>query len=248
MSSLDRMLGVLDLFSESRTGIQSNDVSDLLTCSQATAYRYLRSLCASGFLSQGQEGFYTLGSRIIELDRLLRKTDPLLTNARVVMSELSAQWDLNMMLCSYYKDKVMCADIVGSNETLQVTYERGKPIPLFRGAMAKVILANLSPYQLKNLMLEHGGEIQQAGLGDNWKIFRGNLNKIRKMGSCVTRAEVIKDLIGVAAPIFNKEARVLGSIVFVISDKELKHHGEDALRAAIVQAAENVTHAISMAK
>lgn len=245
MTSLDRMLGILDLFSESRASIQSDDVMALENCSRATAYRYLRSLCASGVLAPAPQGSYVLGSRIIELDRLLRKTDPLLTGAREIMAELSGRHGLNMMLCSYYRDRVMCVDTVWPDTSLDLMYERGRPMPMFHGAMAKVILANLSPYQLRNLMLEHADEIRKAGLGDNWKEFRQFLNKIRRDGTCRSHGEVIPNLVGVAAPVFDSEDRVLGSIVFVVTVEQLNTAGEDYLRVEIQAASKRVTAAIT---
>ena len=241
MTSLDRMLGILDLFSEDQSSIQSDDVIALINCSRATAYRYLRSLCASGILAQAPEGRYVLGSRIIEFDRLLRKTDPLLTSASPVMDEVSKRLNLNMMLCSYYHDRVMCVDTAWPDKTTELTYERGRPMPMFFGARAKAILAHLSPYQIRNLMLEHSDEIKAAGLGNNWKEFRGALNKIRREGTCYSYAEVMPDLIGVAAPVFDAEDRVLGSIVFVVTPDRLQTVGEAYLREQIAIAAQRIT-------
>jgi DNA-binding IclR family transcriptional regulator len=69
------------------------------------------------------------------------------------------------MLCSFYGDKVMCADLAWPDRSIDEIYERGRPMPLFHGAMAKIVLANLTPYQLRSIMLWHGERIREAGLG-----------------------------------------------------------------------------------
>lgn len=241
MTSLDRMLNILDLFREDRFQIQSDDVVALAQCSRATAYRYLRSLCACGLLAPAPGGTYVLGSRVIEMDRLLRRSDPLLTCSREVMAQCSQRTGLNMMLCSHYRNQVMCVDTEWTDNSVELLYERGKPMPMFRGAMAKVILANLSPYQLKNLMLEHAQDIHSSGLGQNWKEFKSKLNAIRRQGVCVSNSEVMPNLMGIAAAVFDHEGRVIGSVVFVVRPEQAEKLGVESLCAQIRSAAESIS-------
>jgi hypothetical protein len=131
MSSLDKMLGILGLFSEQRTRIRLEDVTELTQASRATAYRYLQSLTEAGLLAPATGGTHALGPRIVELDRLMRMTDPLLTGAAGPLRELAARLDTNVMLCSYYGDKVMCVDLVWPDRTVDQAYERGRPMPMF---------------------------------------------------------------------------------------------------------------------
>ena len=137
---------------------------------------------------------------MIELDRLLRQSDPLLVSARDPIRKASHRLNVNVMLCSYYGDNVMCADLAWPDRSIEQIYERGRPLPMFRGAMAKVILANLTPYQLRNMMLWHADEIREAELGRNWDEFRSRMAQLRKDGFCVTRAEVFPGLVGISSP------------------------------------------------
>ena len=79
MSSFANGLRILDLFMEGRISVHVDDVVKMLASSKATAYRYLGFLCDAGLLSPTSGGTYVLGPRIIELDRLMRISDPLLT-------------------------------------------------------------------------------------------------------------------------------------------------------------------------
>ncbi|WP_313464024.1 helix-turn-helix domain-containing protein, partial [Achromobacter sp.] len=182
MSTPDRMLSILDLFRDGTTAAFQEDVMAHLECSRATAYRYLKSLTESGLLAPTAGGAYVLGSRIIELDRHLRQHDPLMRAARDVMRATGDELHANLMLCSYYGDKVLCVDRYWTDNSIESSYARGRPFPMFRGATAKPILANLPPYQLRNLMLWHAAEIREAGLGDDWDAFRANLKRLRTAG------------------------------------------------------------------
>lgn len=247
MNSLEKMLGILDLFDDERVGFQLDDAVAVTGASRATAYRYLQALSAAGLIAPATGGTYVLGSRVIELDRLVRRTDPLSTGGLPIMQEASARLGLNMLLCSYYGDKVMCAEVVWPDRSVRQAYERGRKMPMFRGAMAKLILAHLTPYQLRNMMLWHADEIRAAGLGDNWEEFRSAMARIRREGSCVTRGEVVRRLIGIGAPVFDGERRILGSIVFAVPEKRCAELGEAALRAEIITIAERISAAAGQA-
>lgn len=244
MSSLDKMLGILGLFRENRTRIWLEDVIELTEASRATAYRYLQSLTDAGLLAPATGGTHALGPRIIELDRLMRMTDPLLTQAAVPLRDLSAALSANVMLCSYYGDKVMCVDLVWPDSTVPQAYERGRPMPMFRGAMAKTILAHLPPYHLRNIMAWHGAEIRAAGLGESWDEFRSQMAKLRRAGVVVTRAEVVPHLIGLGAPLFDRDQRVLGSLVLAIPEKRFDMEGIEVFANRLSEAADQINTAI----
>jgi DNA-binding IclR family transcriptional regulator len=241
MSSFDKALGIFDLFREGKISVQVEDVVQLTGSSRATAYRYLASLCDAGFLSPTSRGTHVLGPRIIALDRLMRISDPLLTAGQRVLQETSRQFGLNMLLASYYRDSIMCVDIAWPDLSIVQNYERGRPMSLFHGAMAKVILAHLSPYQLRNLALHHAQDIREAGLGDDWPAFRSEMAALAREGSCITHGELVQGALGISAPVFDPDRRLLGSITFAMSEARLAASNEQALRQLIVNASQRIT-------
>ena len=235
------MLSILDLFRDDTTTVFQEGVMAHLECSRATAYRYLKSLTESGLLTPTAGGAYVLGSRIIELDRHLRQHDPLMRAARDVMRAVGDELHANLMLCSYYGDKVMCVDRYWPDTSIESSYARGRPFPMFRGATAKPILANLPPYQLRNLMLWHANEIRSAGLGENWDQFRANLKQLRAAGVYVSHGEVDRGLLGIGAAIFSPEQKVVGSLVFITSEARTPPKRLALLQERIQSAARQVS-------
>ncbi len=245
MSSLANGLRILDLFMEGRISVHVDDVVKMLASSKATAYRYLGFLCDAGLLSPTSGGTYVLGPRIIELDRLMRISDPLLTSGREVMREVSAHTGLNMLLSSYYRDSIMCVDIAWPDHSIPPNYERGRPMSLFKGAMAKIILAHLSPYQLRNVALNHAPEIRAAGLGEDWKAFRTEMARLVREGYSVTAAELMPGSLGVGAPVFDPDGKILGSVTFAIPEARFRVADQDELRRWITDAAARITALIA---
>ena len=86
-----------------------------------------------------------------------------------------------------------------------------------------------APRTLKALFAHHAGEIADAGLGESFEEFRRGLAAIRRAGVSVSRGEIDPGRIGVAAPIFDKDRAVLGSLSVALPAA----HADDALvRAA----------------
>lgn len=247
-SSLDKMLGIFSLFNDQQPTVGQEEVVTLLDCSRATAYRYLKSLCGAGLLAPASAGSYVLGPRIIEFDRLLRRHDPLLVAARPIIERVSDRQQANVMLCSYYDDKVMCIDRIWPDDSVVSSYERGRPMPMFLGATAKSILANLSDYQQKKLMLTHGREIREAGLGADWEEFRARLRECRKAGVYVSHGEVDGGRIGIGAPVFGTQGRVAGSFVFILSASRTSSRRIGELAAEAKAAAAQISTRLQAAR
>lgn len=240
MNSIDKTLSILNLFTDQTSAITPEDVEMLTGVSRSSAYRYIQSLVDVGLLTQVASGSYGLGARILELDRLHRNSDHLLAAARGPMERISAKRGLNMILSRYYGNRVVCSHTVWPNPNLTQIYERGRPLPLFYGAMAKVILANLGAYQLRNLMLRHVDEIRKAGLGDDWKELRSNMMRLRKQGTCVTHAEITPESVGVAAALIEATGNVIGSVAFAVPRDEFERLDETDLRQDILDTATEI--------
>jgi DNA-binding IclR family transcriptional regulator len=222
-SSLERMLRVLDIFTEANPIWAVDDMGAALGYTRSTVYRYVRELADADLLFQVEAGRYALGSRIITWDRQLRVSDPLVRAAKQLESELP-QWSAHQvwLVCRLFKNQVVCIHQSGGL-TDEVSYARGTPRPLFMGATSKAILAHLGARQHSQLFLENPELIRQSNLGQTWEEFRRSLQRIRRRGFVITAAEVDAGFYGLAAPLFDGDGRVVGSISCV---RPLEEHDE----------------------
>lgn len=215
MSSLDKMLAIMAVFDDDTLAVDVAQVATITGASRATAYRYLQALTKAGLLTHGPEGSYVIGSRAVELARLKTENDPLVAAARHKIRYHAHELGVNVMLCSFYGDRVMCADSVWSGETPAV-YRPGHAIPIFRGAMGKVILAHLPVPRLRSIYRMNAGAIRASGLGDTPEGFLAAMRAIRDAGVVTTCGEVVAGLVGIAAPVFAPDGQVMGSIVYAL--------------------------------
>jgi len=224
-SSVARMLDILDLFTPTTTKVQVDEVGQLLGVGRSTSYRYFQELCDSGLLVQQGKGWYTLGSRVIELEQLLQLSDPLLNAGKTVMTDmLDICQNRTLLLCTLFKDRVLCIHQIGpdhithNNEKMPIYRGRGSALPLFQGAGSQIILAHLVPHQIRSMYLLRQDEITAAGLGTSWKEFRTNLTMIRKQGFVTTVGKLNPRVLALAVPINNYAGQITGSLLLLCNN------------------------------
>ena len=88
-NSADRILSVLNLFTDGNLEWTAEQLMDELGYSRPTMYRYLRSLRDAGLLISTSNSILTLGPRVVEMDFLIRKSDPLVTFGKVHIHQLA---------------------------------------------------------------------------------------------------------------------------------------------------------------
>src|SRR3954471_17499805 len=214
-TSGDRLLAALALFTIERPRWTVEAAAEELGVSSTTTYRYFKQLTQTGLISPVAGAGYTLGPAIVQMDRQIQATDPMLTAARGVMVDLIAHAPegSTVLLCRLFHDRVMCMhQVMGRGPQEPVSYERGRLMPLYRGATSRIILAHLPTRSLKSLFQHHADEITAAGLGHTFDEFRTTLAAVRRAGVCVSHGEIDSGRTGIAAPIFDRERGVLGSL------------------------------------
>ena len=194
-----------------------------LELSMSSAYRHVAALAESGLLTTVVSGRYVLGPAIIQYDRQIQLTDPLLRSAQQVMPDLLRYAPENalVVLCRRYRDTVLCVHQLAKGPALPgVSFERGRPMPVFLGSTAKIILAYVPARDLRRIYQDNTAAIKAANLGTSWEEFTASLAVIRKARHVIAFAEVDPDRLGIAAPLLDSGRRILGSITLVTSTAE----------------------------
>jgi len=225
MSTADRLLNVLELFTMDRPEWSVEEAASELGMTRSTAYRYFKSLVDAGLIAAHTPSRYTLGPAIIRYDRQLRLLDPLIVSATPVMRRLARQLGPHVwvLLCRLYRHEVLCVhqetldppDLASDFERQPVSYGRGQPMPLHRGAPSKVILANMNFRLVRPIYYENPGAMASVGLGESWTEVKRSLRALRNAGAVVTKGELQGGMQGIALPIFEEEV-VIGSLSIVM--------------------------------
>jgi len=222
VSTSDRLLAVLGLFTIEQPEWTVEAGAKQLGLAVSTAYRYFRSLSGAGLIITFSTGRYVLGPAITQYDRQMRLLDPLITNALPTMKRLAelAPPRTVILLCRLYRNQVMCVhQEFAERPDFAVSYERGRPMPLFRGASSKIILAHMGSRAVKALYAHFHAEMARFGLGASWGEVKQRLRELRTAGVAITQAELDPGMTGIAAPVLAAEGTVVGSISMAIPVK-----------------------------
>jgi DNA-binding IclR family transcriptional regulator len=246
----ERVLALLGLFSEARPAWTVEEIAEALGIGLSTAYRLVGTLTETGWLHATSPGRYGLGPAVIRADRLARRSDPLLRVAGPVMQRLAEQLPpgSTLVLARLFGDHVMCVEQLSTpGPQPPISYERGRPMPLFRGAAGKALLGHLSPARLRRLHAAHAAAIADGRLGQDLAEFLAACARIRRDGYAMTVGEVDPGRCGIGAPVLSPERRLLGSLGAALSD-QVQPTKLCASRAAIIAAARELSDGLGEAE
>jgi DNA-binding IclR family transcriptional regulator len=241
--SIDRLSQVLDLFDDAQGLVSVDTIASALSLTRSTTYRTVQALVEIGMLDRVSDEGFSLGPRIMELYRHLQLGSPLLSAARPVMIALASEAAKGtaVLLCRAYRDRVMCMHqemTYGPQEP--VSYQVGRPMPLYSGASSITVLAALDRKRLNQLYARDQSQIGQAGLGATADEFIMRLKAIRKIGHHVSRGEVDRGRIGVAASFVEPGQRIIGSVSLVLSQDQASDLDVSRARVQVVAGAHDI--------
>ncbi|UFH51245.1 IclR family transcriptional regulator [Pseudomonas sp. KNUC1026] len=241
MSSLSKMLSVLDLFGPHSLRLDADTIAARMGLSRATVYRYVKDLCEAGLITRLPGSLYGLGPRIVELDWMMRQYDPLLIAGRELMHALSDETGLAIFTSVYYDGHIINTYIAEPKGRFDFAFGRGHPLPLFRGAQSKVLVAHQNGRRLKRLYDEQIQPHEGATL--DWATFNRECRRIRKDGHCTTHDELNAGLTGIAAPIFQQGAQeILGALAAVGTSANFKLLRQETVLEMLMDTAQRIAH------
>ena len=218
MSRTLKVLQLLRLYDERHPVLRAEEIAHGLGVSLATAYRCIEDLESAGLLECIASGLYGLGPAIVQMDRQIRIADPLIQAASDVARDLCARTRGTILLCRLHGLSVLCVhSVAGCAAPRMVGYERGRAMPLHRGAPSRAILAHLPEATLQRLIDEQAAALGRAGWPTRLPALQQRLRVLRTQGVQVSLAEVDAGAQGWAVPLFAAQ-RLIGSLSVVRHD------------------------------
>lgn len=245
--SIPRVLRILASFSLDRPVLSVPWLVTELGASRASIYRDVQSLVEAGLLERVEGRGYALGARIVELDRQIRLADPLLAAAGELPQQLAAQTRGTVLLCRLHARTVLCILEVAGADALAVSYERGRAMPLYRGATSKILLAHVPVGRLQQLIDADEAALAQAGLPRTLPGLQQVLAPLRAQGHAVTRAEVDREAVGLAVPLLDG-GHLLGSLSVVLRARASSPTTEKRVLALLKSCARRIEARVEAAR
>jgi DNA-binding IclR family transcriptional regulator len=147
-----RVLALMLTFSADDNTLTARQLAERTGIALPSVYRYITLLRETGLLAGDERGSYRLSARLIGLARAAEAAESIIDVADPVMHDLARQTGETVILVRLIGRSAVCVHRVQSDHQLRISFEAGQPLPLERGASARLLLASLAPHVRKEYL------------------------------------------------------------------------------------------------
>ena len=224
-----KVLSILNLFSMDRKVLTVDEMADLLDLPKSSVYRFVRTLKEHGLLMEHAPGRYKLGYKFLEYANIVRSDLNISEVARPMMDRLTQEFGETTILSVLSEIHAVCLATSTPNQTIKVSSEEGKIMPLYCGASSKSILAFQDTVLLDKII--ESGQVKQytdQTLTEKEAILE-DMAKIRERGYAISNSEVDEGVVSYGFPIRNSKGQVFASLAIVGTEKRMESKDETGL-------------------
>ena len=226
VTAVDRALVVLATLAQQGRPLTAVELVARTGLTQSTLYRQLNALKRWGFVLE-TDGRYAPGPLSLQLALGYDMASHLAQQARQEMQMLAQQSQESVGLVVAVNGQAICIDMVESRQALRCSFEKGRSVPLEKGASAKCLLAHMSDAALNASL---GADQRRPGL-------LAELRAIRKAGFAVSDGEVDAGVWGVSAPLFAMGQQAVAALTLMAPSVRIAGKHPPLIQMAVVAAA-----------
>jgi DNA-binding IclR family transcriptional regulator len=200
--SVKKAFAILNAISSSRKGLGVSELAKKLKMAKSTVHGMTSALEELGAVMRDpRTKKYKLGFTLLEIGRSAYSQIDLKTAARPVTEDLMEKTRTSIFLGILNWDHVTILDIVEARQDLNITAPVGSNIPLFAGAVGKVILASMEEEQATKIINSKGlPRFTDNSIVDP-ALYHKELKQVREKGYAVDDEEYIMGVRAVASPL-----------------------------------------------
>jgi len=245
-ASLHKALNIIQLLLDRQEFLKFSEISQALDMPRSSAYKYLAILRERGFLDfEPNTKRYRLGLKFMELGSLVKSQVRIDQIALPYMNELAQAMKETVILSYLSSGVAYCLERVGPDSGIVFSMQRGAYLPLYSGASAKVLLAQLPDSEIDEILKRTELVPLTPNTITDPEELKQNLREIRTQGYSYSDQETDWGARAVAAPIVNSKLGIIAGICVVGPTERM---GNDRLKKAqrlVVESARKISQKIS---
>jgi len=212
IQSLVRSMELLEILKQPPFSYSIAELSKSTDLPPSTIHRILQTFCSMNFVIRDELSHtYKLGPACISIGQAASGNVQLRDSALTVLRKLSAKIHEDCYLIIRVENKGLVLDKIDGPNHLKVVEQFGFELDLHCGAIRKTLLAYQTPDYIEHYMndvLTRADVFPKTDAG----MLRKVLGDIRENGYSVSDSEYVNDAIGVGAPIFDINHKIIASI------------------------------------
>lgn len=241
VQSLERGIHILFQFSQVCPAMTAEEIAMAVNLPKSSIYRFLRTFLKHGLLERDvQTRQYHLGLRLLELEEVVHSKIDVETISKPFLKELGEFSGETVQLNILHGEQGICLYSIQSPSAFRLAPENGHIIPLYAGASGKSILAFMSAKQQQAVCDGPLEQFTPYTITDPAAL-KASLAEIHRQGYVITEQEVYIGSLGMAAPVFGKEERVIGSISLSGPIQRIAEEHKLAVRDELIRIAREIT-------
>lgn len=239
--SARRLLSIMLCFTRARPALTSREISELTGIALPTIYRYLSVLKEAGLvISDEKQGSFHLSVRFVGLAEAAEAADPLIELADPIMRELAADTGETVLLVRVAGQAATCVHRIESAHHLRTSYEPGQPVPLARGASARILVGAM-PARTRNAIFDHVASSDPAAA----QRLRADVEQAATQGWATSSGEVDNGIWATAAAIRGNRDEVIAALSVPAPVVRMSDANKDRVLDQVRAAAERVTQVVA---
>ena len=243
--TVQRVIEVIRFFSE-RGDATLKELSLSVSLAPSTCHRLLELLGNSGLIEQDPVGRrYRIGRELFRIAALVQSKNDIRATAMPFLRKLVDACDETSVLCLYLpaEHKLIFAELVESSMMLRYQPPMNVPVSVLWGASGRSILAFLDKDEVGVVYASEGRAPGSGEVLPSRRALEGELATIRARGYDITYGQRISGAVGIAAPVFGADGKVLGSLCVTVPKTRIAAKDRPRLGAIV----RNVSHELSVA-
>src|ERR1700693_3068973 len=192
-----RVLALMLTFSADDNTLTARQLAERTGIALPSVYRYITLLRETGLMAGDERGSYRLSARLVGLARAAEAAESIIDVADPVMRDLAAQTGETVILVRLIGRSAVCVHRVQSAQRLRISFEPGQPLPLERGASARLLLSGLPPQQRREDLAPLAQPYPEAAAR-----FDARAAQAARQGYATSEEELEQGVFAVSAPVF----------------------------------------------
>jgi len=238
----ERLIHLIKLIASGPHSFSLGEFAARASLPTSSVHRLLKILEKTGLIERGSGQTYRRGRELHRIASQLVSRFDLARSAKPLLQDLVDRFHETAVLCTYNPSarRAVVAEVVLTPHPLRFNIEKGLEISLPWGSMGRAILAFLPRSETEMVLrTEHAGPLTGRPRPARDEL-EAELAFVRQHGFA-RYCEPQFDLAGVAAPVFNGEGEILGSLGIIMPSLRFAPAFEGELAAALRAAADDLS-------
>jgi IclR family acetate operon transcriptional repressor len=238
----ERLIHLIKLIASGPHSFSLSEFASRALLPASSVHRLLKILERTGLVERGSGQTYRTGRELHRIASQLVSRFDLARSARPLLQDLVDRFHETAVLCVYSPSsrRGVVAEVVLTPHPLRFNIEKGLEMSLPWGSLGRSVLAYLPSSEVEMVMRnEHAGPLTGLPRPTRDEL-ESEFRHIRERGFA-RYCEPKFDLAGVAAPVFNGENEILGSLGVILPSSRFSPDSVGDMATAIRSAAHDLS-------